>query len=163
MRRTKPTNRYGATPGKLALIGVLAVVLAIVIVRQLPDRTKKNLAAQPAANASSQKTENDDTVDSEKRDLPPWPEFNFTKTIAHDPFAQPSWIAQEESGQRTNHDDSVELAALQQQGASIVLIAEDRKLATIGKRKIGVGDLVEGYTITDITTDGIILNKLDPR
>ncbi len=160
----------GATPGKLALVGVLVVVLALVIVKQLPEGKPVNIAAQHAKNNKANNTQAVVTTKKQGK-LAPWPEIKLLKTLASNPFAPPSWDVEKHKKNAVvaTRDAPGELAALKEQGTSIVVISQagekgkEKKTATIGETKYQVGDILEGYQITDITTLGIHLNKLDPR
>jgi hypothetical protein len=177
-------DRIGASRGKLALMGVLAVVLVVVIVVQLsgtsdvdnvPTASVTDMpgweghanAAKPESNPPAPKP-----APAEK---PPreWPELSMKEILACDPLAAPAWylaaIQPEQSQEQadgTNRgtpDDSLVLAELQQAGATIVLIANGQRIATIGERQIHVGDRIEGYQVSDITDEGVILTKSRPR
>ena len=106
-------QRTGATPGKLALVAVLAVVLVGVIVMQLPDRTAPALAGRstqtpsrsdptsrrPAqvkatdSASSSQSDPNTDRLKTTEQTVPRnWPDFPMATIVAHDPLAAPEWV-----------------------------------------------------------------------
>ncbi len=170
----KQLEKMGATPGKLALIGVLVLVLGMVIVKQLPKGTpsgaspslataslerSKTEKAGPTKQATS---ETQATETNAKSKLAPWPELGLKETLTSNPFALPSWaVPKEKSVARTEtHEESEELAELLSQGTSIVVIGQGKKSATIGEQKLYVGDILEGYQVTDITTQGVVLNKL---
>ncbi len=161
----------GATPGKLALVGVLIVVLALVIVKQLPEGKPGNIAAQQAKKQKTSSTQAVVTTTKKQGKLAPWPEMKLSETLTSNPFAPPSWDVEKHKKNAVvaTSDAPGELAALKEQGASIVVISQagekgkEKKTATIGETKYQVGDILEGYQITDITTRGIHLNKLDPR
>ncbi|NOZ41147.1 MAG: hypothetical protein GXP24_13110 [Planctomycetes bacterium] len=160
-------DNIGATPGKLALIGVLVLVLIVVVVKQQSESVPENASTNsPSATLQTAKipavspagmTEKDSQNENERAS---WPEINFSETLASDPFTPPSWAAQESLTVVTTSDDPGELAELQLQGASIVVIGQEEKSARIGEQKLVVGDILDGYQVTDITTQGIFLNKL---
>ncbi len=160
-------DKIGATPGKLALIGVLVLMLILVIVKQLPEGVSEYADTSPTTAA--QRTTKTEMVrpiklpgksSQNERELTSWPEIKISETLANNPFTPPSWVVQEEPAVLANNEDSGELAELQQQGASIVVIGQEEKSARIGDQKLHVGDILEGYRVTDITTQGIFLNKL---
>lgn len=165
----KAKEKIGATPGKLALIAVLAVVLVVVVVGQFPK--KPNVAARPAetvtAAANLQKAIVDDqplSVDDLSNSRP-WPEFSLKESVVYDPFKKPDWIAVESVATTTEDEsnDPEALSRLQKLGASIVVITDQGKTATIGTQQVQVGDILEGYRITDITTEGVVLKELQSR
>jgi len=168
-------EKMGATPGKLALMGVLAIVLVMILVKQLPKSAPDSSVAalQPPAvvdqaaktgRASPVVTTSALTTDAlEKSGFPVWPVFHLSKTLTNNPFAPPDWFAPEEPVAIATNTDPGELSELQAQGTSIVVIAEGQKSATIGDQRYRIGDILEGYQVTDITTRGIVLHKLNPR
>ena len=98
------------------------------------------------------------------KELPAWPEVDFAESLASNPFALPSWAVRAKPlGTVTQEFASRELAELKEQGATIIVIGSEKKTATIGEEKYHVGDALEGFRVTDITTHGIVLNKLDPQ
>lgn len=182
-------DRIGASRGKLALVGVLAVVLVVVVVMQLPGtsdvgdvptasvtempgRQGEGDAANPANRNSNPPAPQSTSTPGEK---PPrvWPELSMEEILACDPLAAPAWYlaaiqpeqSKEHAKGRTNETpkDSLVLAELQQTGATIVLIADGQRIATIGERQIHIGDRIEGYQVSDITDQGVILTKSRPR
>lgn len=166
-------ERLGATPGKLALVAVLAIVLVVVIVKQLPSRSPARQATASAAKklpvpntkAVVKPTESPrNTPQTKKQQEQIWPKVNLDDFLAHDPFRTPLWAVQQtETTDPTETDEPGKLDELQKQGVSIVMIAEGAKAARIGENKVHVGDVLEGYQITDITSQGVVLNKLDSQ
>ena len=180
-------ERIGATRGKLALVGVLAVVLVVIIVVQLPGPTDYDKAATASVSSIRERsTDNNDITmleepisSTEKTliDMSPreWPELSIDAITAFDPLEAPSWYVAAAQIEKTNEageqtlasaDDDASaagLAALQEAGATIVLIANGERIATIGDQRIRIGDNIEGYQVSDITDQGVILTKLKPR
>ena len=170
MSQQKRLEKIGATPGKLALIAVLACVLVFVIVSQLPSQ---NTPSQPSVkrkqNSAATAEQNDppenNTVDQQnkvvrKQPAAPWPQLQMSDLLQTDPFKKPKWATQSNEALQQTQDAGVELAELQKQGASVVMITSKGKSATIGDRDVHVGDILKGYRITDITAQGIVLHKL---
>ena len=160
-------NKLGATPGKLALVGVLAVVLVLVIMAQMPtDSAPVNLSLNRVAVDSqvAPVNKNEKKIAADKSDSKPqqeareWPRKNLATALAHDPFALPTWKDRPEA--LANNNSPGLLATLQEQGASILMIGTTEKSATIGDQRVQVGDILDGYKITDITDEGIVLDKL---
>jgi len=180
-------ERIGATRGKLALVGVLAVVLVVVIVAQLPSTTGyDNAATADVSSIKARNTHNNDITESEEAlpsmektqiDISPreWPELSIDAITAFDPLAAPSWYVAAAQIEKTNEAgeqafasaedaaDASALAALQEAGATIVLITNGERIATIGDQRIRIGDNIEGYEVSDITDQGVILTKPKPR
>lgn len=167
MKDQKQPDKVGATPAKLVLIGVLSLVLVVVIVRQLPESKSPRVQAQGAAPsstgepaASSKKIAAASPSSSEKKNArAPWPKTEISELLTSDPFAAPDWaIAKVED---PVEQEAGKLNELQKQGVSIVMFGEDGKSATIGEQKVRIGDVLEGYKITDITAQGVVVSKLD--
>lgn len=175
MSYKKRLEKMGVTPGKLALVGVLTLVLVMVIAKQFPESTPENtklspaVVSQPQAKAEKASTNNLTTnsltakKSSPESNFPVWPEIDLSETLASDPFATPSWAIQKEPIVVATDSGPDEFLALQEQGASIVVIGKGTKSATIGEQKLFIGDILEGYRVTDITTNGIFLDKLTPQ
>lgn len=163
-------EKMGATPGKLALVGILSLVLVGVIVMQLPKSNPSPVATQAAPSRAPSRAKakqpvstpaNATVANKQTREPQPWPQTDLSELLSRDPFALPTWAVQEKEAAAKQQPS--ELVELQKQGASIVMITKDGKSATIGDQKVSVGDVLEGYRITDITSQGIILDKLETR
>jgi len=183
-------KRMGATPGKLALVGVLAVVLVTVIVGQLPDSTTTpEVARRPrtpmlnqsnstaAANQPRPFHSNSATKSKEQSSKPPtWPELSLETIVAFDPFATPLWLSSAGAAAQAGPADSSLLTEaawraqkasilkkLQDQGTTIVVITSTDKRATIGSQTVRIGDHIEGFVISDITRQGVVLSEFEKR
>jgi hypothetical protein len=153
---------------------VLAAVLVVVIVGQLPPGVENQPAEQnlsstalPAQSRpqSAEATRPTDAGASEDNQLKliAWPEISLQATLANDPFALPAWAAPHEQEAAVTSQEPDQLAEYQKQGASIVVITASQKSATIGEQRVRVGDILAGYKVSDITTDGILVDKLEVR
>lgn len=161
----------GATPGKLALIAVLSLVLVAVIFRQLPSRqatpqttpvAAKEVPQRNAQVVAQQTSPEPSATDAKQQPKQTWPEAKLEDFLTHDPFRTPAWALRKPEPTRTaDTEESSRLDELQKQGVSIVMIAEEAKSARIGDYRVHVGDVLEGYQITDITSQGVVLNKLE--
>jgi len=190
----------GATPGKLALVGLLAVVLALVVVGQLPDsattqqaarrprtpllnqtnhptnpRQRPNIQQQTIQSQPNPNQSNSSTNTKEKSSEPPtWPDLPIEEIVAFDPFATPPWLSSATAAAQAGPADGSllteaarraqkanALKKLQDQGTTIVVITSDDKRATIGNQTVRVGDHIEGFVITDITREGIVLSEFE--
>ena len=49
------------------------------------------------------------------------------------------------------------LEELKKQHSKIIVISHEDRIATIGELSFRVGDMIEGFQVTAITTDGIVL------
>ena len=172
-------ERIGASRGKLALVGLLAVVLVVVIVAQLPSSNSDDLPTAPvsmmpepeaaAESASAPSSSEKTSVEPSRK----WPELSMDTIVAFDPLAAPSWYLAATHVEQSNENEqddptlasaedrasSAALKALQQAGTTIVLMANGEKIATIGEQQFRIGDRIEGYLVSDITDQGVILTK----
>jgi len=171
-------GKIGATPGKLALVATLAVVLVAVIVSQLPGESdpEANALRRAGASASLKKgparSDKKDPAlagkNQQRQDKQIWPELALEEALAHDPFAKPAWLSggvEEETKPEVDlsREKSLVLQKMQQEGASIVVISDKNKVAEIGAQWLRVGDVVDGYLITDITPEGVVLTVPQPQ
>ena len=168
-------DRIGASRGKLALVGVLSIVLVVVIVVQLPDSQPTGQSAKTKEIATSQAPQGEtkvvaQTVSDEQDPPREWPKLSLDVIADADPFAWPTWYqAAASSGPLSEPNDRTEaqtevadkqkLEDLQKTGAAIVLITGDARIATIGDKRLRVGDRIEGYEVSEITSKGVILTK----
>lgn len=177
-------NKVGATKGKLVLIAVLAVVFVSVIVLQFtgteePPVPQENADAsdrsdtRPTENGTSVPTSPPDKGDVPKQDRQ-WPKIALEEVLQHDPFALPAALLPpaRPSSANTAHEvpDKVRrqelqrqreqaLAAIREQGVQMVFLGKDGQVAIIGDRRVRIGDLFEGFRVTDIGSDGVTLSE----
>lgn len=169
-------EKIGATPAKLALVVVLGITFMAVVFPQLigtsttaadahvtkkrrPQGTTQKAEATNDNNANAK----EDIVKTEKAD---WPEVDLQDALQHDPLATPSWYAVKE--QKTNQASQIEgedgrrqrIRELEKEGARIVVITDQEKAATIGEKKVQIGDIIEGFQVSNITTEGIVLTEM---
>lgn len=178
-------DRFGASRGKLALVGVLVVVLVTVIVMQLPSSTNNDNLPTAAVSdlpgwegdASANAASGPPAPQTAPVEKPPrkWPELSMEVIVACDPLAAPTWYLdalqldqskEQSDGNLVSTEESPDepaLADLQQAGTTIVLIAGGERIATIGERQLRIGDRIEGYQVSDITDQGVILTKSRSR
>jgi hypothetical protein len=164
------------------LVGVLSLVLGVVVFQQLPSSrpqsephnessspavvsrerpTRRQRGSAQAASQTASSTKEQEKTDQPQPTVPRWPESPLPETLANNPFRLPAWAADNES--LAGGEGPSELLPLQEQGASIVVIGNEVKSATVGDQTYHVGDVLEGYRITDITTQGILLDRLNSR
>ena len=166
-------TRVGATPGKLALIAVLGVILTYVVVSQLPSRrpAPAELVTRTAAAKSAPPApiKSDPASDSQASlpEIKPWPRPNLRIATAHDPFATPAWarsavvtaelnLPQADSSLREQADAIAELRKL---GATVIVEVDGDPLALVGNQQLRVGDRVKGFRVEEITASGIVLTS----
>lgn len=161
-------ERNGATPGKLALIGVLALILGYVIISQLPGKKPAAISlrtAPPLAGVASPQTNQADPL-TKAPQRKAWPKLEVSQAVVHDPFAAPPWaqsslppLPQASSGQPVaSSSNSVDvLAELKESGATAVVMVNGERLALVGDARLRVGDRLKGFRVVDITQAGVVL------
>jgi hypothetical protein len=192
MAKSGEKSKGGATPGKLALIAVLAVVLVGVLVYQFsgseeppPPRKHPNVgrpaAARPAAG-STRVAAGGTRVAAPKPDhtvVPKtdrqWPKIALEEVLQHDPFALPTALqppapkkpavavasqAPDKARQaEVRRQREQALAAIRAQGVQMVFVGKEKRVAIIGDRRVRVGDVFDGFRVTDIGSDGVTLSE----
>jgi hypothetical protein len=182
----KALENAGATPGKLVLIGVLAVVFVVVVGVQLwPSSAAATTAMKADADAGSEDSPRskgrstaparkanaaDQPLTSTQPDWQAWTAPPLQTVLAHDPFVpfhpmvaskQTDETAVAETSdtedEMTNTLDRQLLADLQTDGVSMVMITARERLAKVGDRDLRIGDNVGGYIVQDINMDGVVL------
>jgi hypothetical protein len=168
----QPRLPLGATPGKLALIVVLAVVMVAVIASNWPsaaappmDETETAAEPQtPTPDASSSATTETQPAASaspfgkfaEDRH---WPEPPLNEVTEFDPLAASDWArppsAALDGGPVYNEQQINELLAKN----AIIFVAGDKRIARIGDQEFQVGDVIGRYTISDISAKGVVLSE----
>lgn len=174
------TQRLGATPGKIALVGVLGVVFVVVLFVQFggdeaTDTTAEKPRRRGVAQRAPESAESTSGASKASQESPAkaWPQIPLEEIIRHDPFAPPASLIDEDDDPETPTplaeqptqpptqpfaDDRAErLARLRVLSAEAVLMGEEGNRAIVGSRLVRVGDTLEGFTITAIGPDGVTL------
>jgi len=179
MADTTKKMQMGATPGKLALIGVLAVVFVAVLVMQFGD----NQGAGDAGEELAVVNPGPAAAGASPVRLPPvekpgdrvWPTFSREEVAAFDPFAlspklglavegaafvpatRPLTAEQQREIAQQHVERQEALAGLLSQGVSMLFQDKDGLVATIGDRTVRVGDVIDGFRVVTIGPTGIVL------
>ena len=181
-------EKTGATPGKLVLVAVLAVVFVVVVVSRLkeffpnsqqqPTETAQlNDPPRAAETKSKSKTTNTNkaTEDTSTEKIErTWPVLSMEKILAHDPLAEPDWLTKarhtappiDEATRQAVRTEKKQkqqelLKQLREKGAQAIVLSGNEKRAAIGKQSVRVGETIAGLKITDITRKGIVLTERD--
>jgi hypothetical protein len=166
-------ERNGATPAKLASVAVLAGVLGLVLWSQLAGdapiaakKTRQTTAPQAKSGETkpAMKTVSVEPVQTQPAKPRTWPKLKLDDIAKTDPFAMPIWYlmakADESDGQAGSLVRSAQvLEELKKQQTKIVVITDDERVATIGDQSFRVGDTIEGFEISEITRNGIVLTE----
>ena len=169
----EPTKyqKLGATPAKLALVAVLGIVLLAVVVPQLGGghstvsettkvKPRKKLPNRVAAKTEAPKKQ----TTPEIRPVQNWPELSLKQATKFDPLASPAWYVveqEEDNHQLARTAENIKaIQELEKQGTKIIVISNRERTATIGDQQVKIGDMIEGFRVSDITTQGVVLTEL---
>jgi len=164
-------EKTGASPGKLALVGVLAVVFVGVLVHQFGGLQFDHAADDEPEPAIAEQQEDGIKHDPTPTSLPAisaFPEISLAQAVAHNPFAEPPWACAKPPEQPPEPEptaDDVDLALateqafeeLRQQGVRAIMISDGQRIAVVGSRHVRVGDEMDGWRVLEISADGVIL------
>ena len=95
-----------------------------------------------------------------------WPQVDLDAALRHDPFSSPLLTAQTATADTDNDDaktleeQSADLLALKQDGVSMIVRDGAGMVATVGERKLRVGDVIDGYRVVAIEMDGVVLERV---
>jgi type IV secretory pathway VirB10-like protein len=166
-------ERHGATPSKLAVVGILAVVLVAVVWHNIrattaPAEARETRPKTPAVQAVAKRESKQPAPSKRERaaDVPRiWPKFTLEKVTKYDPLAKPMWYLMAHASESGSQGASLARSAqvleeLKKQPTKIVVISGDERIATIGELSFRVGDTIEGFQVTEITTEGIVLTEI---
>lgn len=167
-------ERTGATPGKLAAVGTLTVLLVAVIWHNTTgsgspadmEATRPTTPPQQVATKTPAPAQPAPAKPGLSAKAPrTWPRYQLEKVTKHDPLAKPMWYLVAQAAETGTTGASLARSAkvldeLRKQRTKIVVIAGDERIATIGDLSFRVGDTIEGFQVTEITTDGIVLTEL---
>lgn len=169
-------ERNGATPGKLAVVGTLAVVLLAVLWHNFTASQSPAEVTEGKTRLSTHQTTvtADTTVPTKQVLVKPevvaatrkiWPKYSLEKVTKYDPLAKPMWYLMAQATEEGTAGASLARSAqvleeLKKQPTKIVVVSGNERIATIGELSFRVGDTIEGFQVTEITTDGIVLTEL---
>ena len=169
--------------GRLALVTGLAVILVIVLIyqfgpqQQLVLKPRQPVQLQTNTDAESGALRHDVALVQGTEKV--WPLLPLDTVLKHDPFALPSSflpqttlaekipaLEQEQivkagkQKSRLQLEQRAELLKnLQQQGVEVVLINNRTRVAMVGSRTVQVGDVLDGFIITEIHNNGIVVEE----
>jgi hypothetical protein len=169
MSRPAP-NKLGATPGKLALIAVLALVLVGVIAANWPSapeapadepQTARRLPKAPPAANAGQPNQGATPVGpfGEFAEDGHWPELPLREVTSFDPLATAAWAKPPEETAEVNVRTESQLNELLVAKEAIIFVSGDKRIARIGDKEFQVGDRLGRYQISDISPRGVVLSE----
>lgn len=175
MSKKKQQRRRSPSRIKIVLVAILGLVFAGVWGNALlggkPKSTAKQTerraaprsraAIKPRTNTQAPAVQASQPKQPIRKPLEDWPSLPLDQATLNDPFAKPRWAivvkekpaesqAPIEIGQTTTREQ------MEQAGASMIVIAGDTKIATIGNQEVRVGDVLGGFTVVDITPAGVV-------
>jgi hypothetical protein len=183
MSRQQARHVAGATPAKLALIGILTLVLFGVVASNWPISAATDeaeaaetgatgaspvaVAAAPtavAASAAGAPAEQAGTPASPFGEFATddnWPETPLSEVTKFDPLAVSEWALPPEAQQKAEKYDAVQIKELLKAENAIIFMAGDTRVARIGTREFRVGDVIGGFKISDISSRGVVLSEVE--
>jgi hypothetical protein len=187
MPRSHTKPGAGVSRFKLALVAVLAVVLLVVLIVQFGgasntqgaderENTVKGRPSTPAQERAAARPQNVRKHSKPRLTTAPWPVFDRADVVRYDPFATPArFLSQQAAAQDKQSADKAAsaadkvvkkqadldraLAALQQQGVTMVIGGSKGRVAVVGDQTVGVGDVLDGFRVITIAPDGITLRQ----
>jgi hypothetical protein len=169
-------DRVGATRGKLAAMGLLAVVLVGVLASNFRGEADAaaslavaNEGPRPRARAvvaAAKASESPDPSATSASDSPfgkfavdaHWPGYSLDELVRFDPLAAPTWNAPTAAANKEGAQ-TASLQQLQEAQNAIILVSGNERVARIGSQEYRVGDKVGSYLITGISSAGIVLSE----
>jgi hypothetical protein len=137
-------------------------------------RPSANPLSAPQNTSPTNDSEQSSDATQEKQIAKSWPKLSLDKILAHDPLAAPDWLLAAKSDAPTVDDEGRLLAQsksrarnaevleqLREEGTKVVVISGGEKRAIIGDQTVRIGDLIEGFQITDITRQGVVLTEVE--
>lgn len=174
---TKGLNKYGMTPGRAAIMAVLAIALGAVWGPQLlalwsgPAPVATTTPTKPRAPVGAKATPTPPKPQSANASKPaaerPLPKMTAAEAGAYDPFAVPAWspaslqLADGASGGKGN-DIASRFEALRSKGVAMILVSEEGNAAQLGDQTLRVGDHVDGFEVIEITPTGVVFKPATP-
>jgi hypothetical protein len=170
MSRPAP-NKLGATPGKLALIAVLALMLIGVVAANWPSAPG---APNDEAETKTARRVPTNLVSTSGQQTPPatpagpfgefaedghWPELPLRQVTSLDPLATAAWAKPPEQSAEGAVRTETQINELLAAKEAIIFVSGDKRIARIGDRQFQVGDRLGRYLISEISPRGVVLSE----
>lgn len=166
-----PQKKPSATPAQLVLVGVLSLVLVGVLASQFlgGDAPAIELAAEPSHNAKPNIEEKSPATPAGQSPFgtyavdEAWPALDADEAGKFDPLKTPEWAhaAPEAEALAEQKHSEEKLNELRNATNTIIITAGDKRIARIGTHEYQVGDTIGEFEITDISSAGVVLSKVD--
>lgn len=166
----QPRKKSGASPAQLALVGILSLVLIGVLASQWLGGSAPPADAADSSTSLDSKRSTEDTPAAAGQSPfgafaadEPWPALDVAEAIKFDPLRTPEWApaAPDIEALAEQRHSEEKLNELRNATNAIIITAGDRRIAHIGKHEYQVGDTVGEFEITDISSAGVVLSKID--
>ena len=166
-------NKIGATPGKLALIAVLALVLVGVIAANWPsaaevpasetESTAARRAPRSPASTSGQQTQPATPAGpfGEFAEDGHWPELPLRQVTSFDPLATAAWAKPPDTAADGTVLTETQVSELLGAKEAIIFVSGDKRIARIGDKEFQVGDRLGRYLISEISPRGVVLSETE--
>ncbi len=166
---TQWLKKYGMTPGRAAIMAVLALALGVIWGPQLlssgVDRPAVSAApprtAEPTASPVQAPLALPAIAGEKEAKRQSLPQISAEEAGAYDPFAPPSWspaavslLAGDAAGAIDNTAERFQ--AIRSRGVAMILVSPDGNAAQLGDRTLRVGDSIDGFEVVDITAEGVV-------
>ncbi|QDS98950.1 hypothetical protein [Adhaeretor mobilis] len=169
-RKKSNPSKIGATPGKLAVVGLLSIVLIFVVFRGAGKNSAVRPRAALAASSLSEVVVNPQgSKPSEERKADvalfkgDWPQIAIDNVVAFDPLGTVLPGDDERAalagGQQEDTEGDATLAGIKESGSAIVLLSGGEKIARYGTLELRIGDKVGDYRVRDISSEGVVLSE----
>ena len=160
-------KRWGVTPAKLALIGVLAVVLVAVVVFQWPDTSASAPAVElnraatrdKAATSASPPQARAGSPSAPTRAAVVWPKLTLAEIVRHNPFQLPEKMRPQPAKADNPQDaqDQQILQTLTDPSSVVILMVGEEHVARVGATTFRPGDKIGHYRVAKIDATGVWL------
>jgi hypothetical protein len=170
---SRPTpNKLGATPGKLALIAVLALVLVGVVATNWPTAAaapelepqaahRPRKAPTPAASAQPNEPTAPAGPFGDFAEDGHWPELPLRQATSYDPLAIAPWARPPEAAADGAVASETQVNELLAAKEAIIFVSGDKRIARIGDKEFQEGDRLGRYLISEISPRGVVLSETE--
>ncbi len=89
----------------------------------------------------------------------------MNSSLSYDPLTAPDWFVTEHDAAplvvdvEGQEQKEQALQKLLEQEAQAIVFSGNEKRASIGNQSVRIGDMINGFRITDITREGIVLTE----
>ena len=162
------------TPRQIVLMAVLAIAFGGVLWYQLPGAEDPAAATAGADRASlpvATVANEQNIAAPDARPVTPWPKVRAVEARRFDPFALSPSLARRladpnvtsaadpavDPEQVRKAADAERISILRKTGVSVVFQDKQGAVAIVGSREVRVGDLLDGFRVIGIESDGVRL------